>query len=194
MPSAPPSSRARSLVAEPTPCFAAGSASVIAAVAGVMASPMPAPSGSRPASSSQYERVGVEPGQDEQSGGDQQQAEQAGPQSRRPGRPAGEPRPARPASSPAPSGPGSAPSTSGLSPRTSCRYCMTRKTKPKNAKNCRVIETRAGGERAVPEQPGVEQRRRVAQLPGDERAQQGQPGGDPQQGAGAGPARGRAPR
>ncbi len=53
MPSAPPSSRARSFIAEPTPCFSGGSASVMDAVAGVMARPMPAPSGISPASSSQ---------------------------------------------------------------------------------------------------------------------------------------------
>ena len=35
MPSAPPSSRAWSLIAEPTPCFAAGRASVMAVVRGV---------------------------------------------------------------------------------------------------------------------------------------------------------------
>ncbi len=31
--------------------------------------------------------------------------------------------------------------TNGLSPRTSCRYCRTRKTNPKKAKNCTVIDT-----------------------------------------------------
>lgn len=31
--------------------------------------------------------------------------------------------------------------TSGLFPRTSCRYCSTRNTKPKNAKNCKPIDT-----------------------------------------------------
>jgi hypothetical protein len=53
MPSAPPTSRDRSLSADPTPCWAAGRPSVIAAVAGVIAAPMPMPTGIRPASSSQ---------------------------------------------------------------------------------------------------------------------------------------------
>ena len=53
MPNAPPSSRERSLRADPTPCWADGSASVIALVAGVIASPIPAPSGTRPATISQ---------------------------------------------------------------------------------------------------------------------------------------------
>ena len=54
VPSAPPTSRDRSFSAEPTPCCARGSASVMAVVAGVMAAPMPMPSGTRPASISQY--------------------------------------------------------------------------------------------------------------------------------------------
>ena len=53
IPTAPPTSRERSLSADPTPCWAGGSASVIAAVAGVIAAPIPMPSTIRPASSSQ---------------------------------------------------------------------------------------------------------------------------------------------
>ncbi len=140
MPSAPPSSRARSLVAEPTPCFATGSASVIAVVAGVIASPMPAPSGSRPASSSQYEL----------SASSVEMVSSPATMSSRPSRQA--------RSAPAwavrrgaairadgiiasAMGTRLSADTNGLWPRTSCRYCMSRKTKPKNAKNCKVIES-----------------------------------------------------
>jgi hypothetical protein len=49
IPVAPPTSRERSLRAEPTPCCEAGSASVIALVAGVMAAPMLTPSTTSPA-------------------------------------------------------------------------------------------------------------------------------------------------
>ncbi|WP_257535089.1 hypothetical protein [Mycobacterium ulcerans] len=48
IPSAPPSSRAKSLTAEPTFCRREGSAPVIAVVAGGIASPSPAPSGINP--------------------------------------------------------------------------------------------------------------------------------------------------
>ena len=68
MPMAPPSSRARSFMAEATPCSEAGSASVIEVVAGVMAVPAPAPSGMRPAAIIQYELSAVELGQDRETG------------------------------------------------------------------------------------------------------------------------------
>jgi hypothetical protein len=54
MPIAPPTSRDRSLMAEATPCFCAGSAAVMLVVAGVMAQPIPTPRMSSPATSSQY--------------------------------------------------------------------------------------------------------------------------------------------
>ncbi len=50
---APPTSRERSLSADPTPYSAGGSASVMALVAGVIAAPMPTPSTVRPAAISQ---------------------------------------------------------------------------------------------------------------------------------------------
>ena len=54
MPSAPPTSRDRSLTAEATPCWPPGRAEVIALVAGVMAQPMPTPRMRIPLTSSQY--------------------------------------------------------------------------------------------------------------------------------------------
>ena len=54
IPVAPPTSRERSLSAEPTPCWAGGSASVIALVAGVIAAPIPTPSTTSPAAISAY--------------------------------------------------------------------------------------------------------------------------------------------
>ena len=53
IPIAPPTSRERSLSADPTPCRAGGSASVIAVVAGVIAAPIPTPSTTSPAARSQ---------------------------------------------------------------------------------------------------------------------------------------------
>lgn len=53
MPTAPPTSRDRSLSAEATPCWEAGRAEVMLLVAGVMARPMPMPRGISPTARSQ---------------------------------------------------------------------------------------------------------------------------------------------
>lgn len=50
MPNAPPSSRSRSLTAEPTPALCGGREAMMAPVAGGMVSPMPTPSRPRPSS------------------------------------------------------------------------------------------------------------------------------------------------
>jgi hypothetical protein len=50
MPNAPPSSRSRSLTAEPTPALCGGREAMMAPVAGGMVSPMPTPSSPRPTS------------------------------------------------------------------------------------------------------------------------------------------------
>ena len=139
MPSAPPSSRARSFMAEATPCSEAGSASVTDVVAGVIAMPAPAPSEMRPAAINQYELSASS------------WARIVKPAAART-RPVTQTRitPNRPTSLAANRAEGimhttigsrQSAATSELSPRTSCRNCKITKMKPKNAKNCDVSES-----------------------------------------------------
>ncbi len=55
MPNVPPTSRAASFTADATPCLLPGTAETMSVVAGAVASAMPAPTGTIPASSSQYD-------------------------------------------------------------------------------------------------------------------------------------------
>ena len=113
---------------------------MIADVAGVIASPIPAPNGTRPATIVQYDvpcaRVDRTTRPTVISASPSTQVRSC---------------PARAASRGAAtrahgiiaSGIGSklTAAISGLSPRTSCRYCSTRKMNPKNATNCIVIDS-----------------------------------------------------
>ena len=73
IPSAPPSSRDRSFIAEATPCCADGSALVMAEVAGVIASPMPIAERQQTGEDQPVRAAGVELGEHTETDGDQQQ-------------------------------------------------------------------------------------------------------------------------
>ena len=74
MPSAPPSSRVVSFMAEPTPAFESGTALMISPVAGAAVMPMPAPSTAKATASAKYDVLGVSEAQDDEAAGDDHEA------------------------------------------------------------------------------------------------------------------------
>ena len=74
IPIAPPTSRERSFSAEPTPCWAGGSASVIALVAGRHRRSHPDPEHNKPAGQQPVAAGVAELGDDREPRGDQDQA------------------------------------------------------------------------------------------------------------------------